>query len=134
MRYVLHFNPQATNLLGTAGKTIEFAKLRTPLKNKATTKVRISDSGKHAFTQRDKYGNRYGACVSASVAKEAGLKGKKRYVLEQSGKSEWFNLVPHSNIGKKTRRIEGAGLSVSVIEKKAKAPRTVSAHGDAAQA
>jgi hypothetical protein len=118
MRYILHFNPQATDLLTTGGKTIEFAKLRTPLKNGATTRVRTSAAGKHAFTPRDKYGNRYGACVSQGVAKEAGLKGRKRYVLEQSGKSEWYNLVPHSSIGKKTVRIDGAGLSVSVIEKR----------------
>ena len=134
MRYVLHFNPQATQLLGTDSSTIEFAKLAKPLQNGTTTKVRISDSGKHAFTPRDSYGNRYGACISQAVAKEAGLKGSQRYKLKESGKSGWFNLVPDSKIGKKVRRIDGAGLSVSVIEKKAKATRTVSAHGDAAQA
>ncbi len=118
MRYILHFNPEATTLLRSAdGSTIEFAKLRTPLKNGTITKVRISNLGAHQFTPRDSYGNRYGACVSLPVAKQAGLKARKRYMLEQSGKSDWFNLVPHSNIGKKTRRIEGAGLSVSVIEK-----------------
>lgn len=117
MRFVLHFNPEATSLLGTDGKTIEFTKLQKPLQNGATTRVRLSESGKHAFTPRDKHGNRYGACVSQAVAKEAGLKGRKRYTLQRSGKSEWFNLVPHSNIGKKVRRIDGAGLSVSVIER-----------------
>jgi hypothetical protein len=118
MRYILHFNPEATSLLRSAdGSTIEFAKLRTTLKNGATTKVRVSNAGAHQFTPRDSYGNRYGACVALAVAKEAGLKARKRYLLEQSGNSEWFNLVPHSNIGKKTRRIDGAGLSVSIIEK-----------------
>jgi len=117
MRYVLHFNPEATNLLGTDGGNIEFTKLPKPLKNGATTRVRLSESGKHKFTPRDKHGNRFGACISQGVAKEAGLKGKKRYTLERSGKSEWFNLIPHSNIGKKVRRIDGAGLSVSIIER-----------------
>ncbi len=32
MRYVLHFNPQATNLLGTEDKTIEFAEKTAALK------------------------------------------------------------------------------------------------------
>ncbi len=129
MRFILHFNPQATQLLGTDNSTIEFAKLTKPLQNGATTKVRISDSGKHAFTPRDSYGNRYGACISQAVAKEAGLKGRKRYTLHESGKSGWFNLVPHSNIGKKVRRIDGAGLSVSIIEKRP-ALRSVSLAGD----
>jgi hypothetical protein len=129
MRFILHFNPQATQLLGTDNSTIEFAKLAKPLQNGATTKVRISDSGKHAFTPRDSYGNRYGACISQTVAKEAGLKGRKRYTLQESGKSGWFNLVPHSNIGKKVRRIDGAGLSVSIIEKRPTL-RSVSLAGD----
>jgi hypothetical protein len=133
MRFILHFNPQATQLLGTDQSTIEFAKLAKPLQNGATTKVRISDSGKHAFTPRDSYGNRYGACISKAVAKEAGLKGRQRYTLHESGKSGWFNLVPHSAIGKKVRRIDGAGLSVSIIEKPIKVSRSDS-HGDSALA
>ena len=129
MRFILHFNPQATQLLGTEKSTIEFAKLNKPLQNGTTTKVRISDAGQHAFTPRDSYGNRYGACISQTVAKEAGLKGRRRYTLQESGKSGWFNLVPHSNIGKKVRRIDGAGLSVSIIEKRP-ALRSVSLAGD----
>lgn len=133
MRFILHFNPQATQLLGTDSTTIEFAKLAKPLQNGATTKVRISDFGKHAFTPRDSYGNRYGACISQAVAKEAGLKGRKRYTLQESGKSGWFNLIPHSNIGKKVRRIDGAGLSVSIIEKRP-ALRVVNSLGDSVPA
>ena len=117
MRYVLHFNPEATTLLGTSGGLIEFSKLRSPLKNGATTKVRVGVAGSHAFTPRDSYRTRYGAAVSETVAKEAGLKGRKRYKLEKSGNSGWFNLVPDSNIGKRTKRIDGAGVSVSIIER-----------------
>ena len=116
MRYVLHFNPEGTSLLGTDKGTIEFAKIPKALKNGATTKVRVSEGGSHKFTKRDEYGTRFGAAVSEGVAREAGLKGRKRYTLERAGKSEWFNLVPHSNIGKKTKRIDGAGVSVSIIE------------------
>ena len=117
MRYVLHFNPEGTTLLGTSGGTIEFAKLPRPLANGATTKVRVGTGGDHAFTPRDTYGTRYGAAVSETVAKAAGLKGRKRYTLAKSGNSGWFNLVPDSNIGKKTKRIDGPGVSVSIIER-----------------
>jgi hypothetical protein len=118
MRYVLHFNPAGTTLLGTDKNAIEFSKLPKALKNGAVTKVRLSDTGTHKFTPRDEYGTRYGAAVSESVARDAGLRGRKRYTLEQAGKSEWFNLVPHSSIGAKSKRIDGAGVSVSIIERK----------------
>lgn len=117
MRYVLHFNPQATSLLGATDSTIEFAKIAKPLKNGATTKVRVGTGGSHQFTARDEYNTRFGAAVSESVAREAGLRGRKRYTLERSGSSGWFNLVPHSNIGKKVQRIDGPGVSVSIIER-----------------
>lgn len=119
MRYVLHFNPEGTETLLRAGTgtTIEFAKLPKTLASGATTKVRVSGTGTNAFTPRDEYRTRYGAAVSESVAREAGLKGRKRYTLAKSGNSGWFNLVPDSNIGKKTKRIDGPGVSVSVIER-----------------
>jgi hypothetical protein len=117
MRYVLHFNPEGTSLLGTDGGSIEFAKLPKTLSSGATTKVRVGNAGKHAFTPRDEYGTRYGAAVSEAVARDAGLKGRKRYTLSRSGRSDWFNLVPESNIGKKAKRIDGPGVSVSVIER-----------------
>ena len=119
MRYVLHFNTEGSTVLNSAGTggTIEFAKLPKPLASGATTKVRVSGSGSHAFTPRDEYGNRYGAAISESVAREAGLKGRKRYTLVKSGNSGWYNLVPESNIGKKARRIDGPGVSVSIIER-----------------
>ena len=59
MRYVLHFNPDATELLGTSGDTIEFTKLPKALKNGAVTKVRVGTGGDHKWTARDQYGNRY---------------------------------------------------------------------------
>lgn len=119
MRYVLHFNPEGSTLLNTAGTggTIEFAKLPKPLASGATTKVRVSNNGSHAFTPRDEYGSRFGAAINETVAREAGLKGRKRYTLAKSGNSGWFNLVPDSTIGKKTKRIDGPGVSVSIIER-----------------
>ena len=115
MRYVLHFNPEGTNLVGN-GSTIEFAKLPKALASGATTKVRISEGGDIPFTARDTHETRYGATVSATVAKAAGLRGKQRYTLVAAGKSGWFNLVPHSRIsGGRARRIDGPGVSVSTI-------------------
>ncbi len=120
MRYVLNFNPEGTTLLLNAatGDTIEFAKLPKPLASGATTKVRVSSNGSHAFTSRDRETDtRYGAAISETTAREAGLKGRKRFSLVKSGNSGWFNLVPESNIGKKARRIDGPGVAVSVIER-----------------
>ncbi len=118
-RYVLHFNPEGSETLLNAGTggTIEFAKLPKALASGATTKVRVSSNGAHAFTPRDTHEVRYGAAVSEAVAREAGLKGRKRYTLVRSGNSGWFNMVPESNIGKKTKRIDGPGVSVSIIER-----------------
>jgi hypothetical protein len=117
MRLVLHFNPEGTALLGTKGDSIEFVKLPKVLNNGATTKVRVSNSGIIPFTARDETRNRYGAAVSETTAKTAGLRGRQRYTLQKSGSAGWFNLVPHSRIGKKSKRIGEAGVSVSVIER-----------------
>ena len=118
MRYVLHFNPEGTStLLSRNGDSLEFVKLSRALNNGATTKVRVSKNSDITFTQRDETGNRYGAAVSESTAKTAGLKGRQRYTLQKSGTVGWFNLVTHSRIGKKAVRIGEAGVSVSVIER-----------------
>lgn len=119
MRYVLHFNPEGTEALLNAGtgSTIEFAKLPKTLASGATTKVRVSGNGTHAFTARDEHNTRYGAAISETVARDAALKGRKRYSLVKSGNSGWFNLVPVSNIGKSAKRIDGPGVSVSIIER-----------------
>lgn len=118
MRYVLHFNPEGTQtLLSRKGDSLEFVKLPKALTNGATTKVRVSYSSDIPFTPRDDTGNRYGAAVSETVAKTAGLKGRQRYTLQKSGSAGFFNLVPHSRIGKKAKRIGEAGVSVSVIER-----------------
>ena len=114
MRYVLHFNPEGTSLLGKQGK-IEFVKLPKALKNGAVTKVRVSGTGDVPFTARDKHDTRYGCAISEGRAKDAGFRNRKlkRFKLQQSGSSGWFNLVPDSS---KTARIDGPGVSVSVIE------------------
>ncbi len=118
MRYVLHFNPEGTEtLLGKGGDSLEFVKLPKSLTSGATTKVRVSYTSDIPFTARDNTGNRYGAAVSETTAKTAGLKGRQRYTLQKSGSAGWFNLVPHSRIGKKAKRIGEAGVSVSVIER-----------------
>lgn len=118
MRYVLHFNPEGTTaLLSNNGDSLEFAKLPKALKNGATTKVRVSYLGETLFTARDDTGNRFGAAISEGTAKTAGLKGRQRYTLQRSGSVGWYNLVPHSRIGKKAKRIGEAGVSVSVIER-----------------
>ena len=118
MRYVLHFNPEGTALLSSkSGGSLEFVKLPKALKNGATTKVRVSNIGTVPFTPRDETLNRYGAAVSETTAKTAGLKGRQRYTLQKSGTVGWFNLVPHSRIGKVAKRIGEAGVSVSVIER-----------------
>lgn len=118
MRYVLNFNPEgSTTLLNGPEGLVEFKKLPKALKNGATTAVRLSDDGVHPLTPRDEVGNRLGTVVSERMAREAGLKGRKRYTLAPAGNQGWYNLVPHSNIGKKARRIDGPGVSVSIIER-----------------
>lgn len=118
MRYVLHFNPEGTDtLLSRNGNSLEFLKLPKALKNGASTKVRLTSTGAVPFTPRDETGNRYGAAVSESYAKLVSLKGRQRYTLQKSGSVGWYNLVPHSRIGKKPVRIGEAGVSVSVIER-----------------
>jgi hypothetical protein len=118
MRYVLHFNPEGTKtLLSGDGDSLEFVKLPKALTSGATTKVRLTRTGAVPFTPRDETGNRYGAAVSESYAKLVSLKGRQRYTLQKSGSAGFFNLVPHSRIGKKAKRIGEAGVSVSVIER-----------------
>lgn len=116
MRYVLHFNPEATGLLN--GDFLEIEKLPKPLKSGARARVRTVRSGEVPFTPRDATGSRFGAAVSRERARESGLSGSQRYVLERSGRSKWFNLVPHSKIRPgQPVRIDGPGVSVSIIER-----------------
>ena len=126
MRYMLNINPEgATALLDTInvvreGLHVEFRQPARPLANGAVTQVRLTD-GKTSllssvFRPRDKIGNRYRTTLNESEARRVGLRGKRRYSLQASGRSGWFWLVPHSNVGK-GRRIGGPGLTVSVYDK-----------------
>lgn len=120
MRYVLNFNPEGSiTLSGGYEGSVEFKKLPKALKSGAVTAVRFADNGNGVapLTPRDEVGNRLGTVINERVARDVGLKGRKRYTLERSGTQGWFNLVPHSNIGKKARRIDGPGVSVSLIER-----------------
>lgn len=131
MRYVLNFNPEGTeSLIKENGArrsddlTLVLKKNPVTLKNGATTKVKVlKGTGGRPFTPRgwDDFGltsSRFGTVISSDEAREFGVKGRKRYLLEKAGKTGWFNLVPHSNIVKgKAKRIEGPGLSVSIIER-----------------
>jgi len=120
MRYVLNFNPEGSATLSEGyNGSIEFKKLPKGLKSGAVTAVRFADSGNGVapLTPRDEVGNRLGTVINEKIAREVGLKGRKRYMLKQVGRSNWYNLIPHSNIGKKARRIDGPGVSVSIIER-----------------
>lgn len=126
MRYMLNVNPAgATALLETVDSTSEPLRIQfsTPAKlaHGAVAKVRlvqtnspIDDSG--VFSPRDNIGNRYRTTLNAQDARRFGLRGKTRYELRRSGRSDWFWLVPHSNVGK-GRRIDGPGITASIYDK-----------------
>lgn len=123
MRYVLNFNAEGTlTVSGDAPETrfLQLRKLPKKLKSGATTKVRVVTeevSGSSVpFTPRDQYNYRWGGTVNKDLALATGLRGRKRYVLEQAGNSDWYNLVPHSNIGKLSKKVDGPAVSVSIIE------------------
>ena len=128
MRYMLNINPLgASALLDTInvireGLRVEFRQPAKSLANGAVTQIRLIDNGgakanvTSVFRPRDNIGNRYRTTLNEVEARALGLRGKRRYELRRSGRSGWFWLVPHSNVGK-ARRIEGPGITVSVYDK-----------------
>ena len=124
MRYVLNFNAEGTSVVaGSEARDTNFLQLKKlpkRLKSGATTKVRVTADdavpGTVPFTARDTHNYRWGGTVNKELALSSGLRGRKRYTLEQAGSSEWYNLVPHSNIGKVSKKVEGPAVSVSIIE------------------
>lgn len=125
MRYMLNINPEgAQALLDTLDvyaprPNIQFRQPARGLANGAVTQVRLIDTdapNSSVFRPRDGIGNRYRTTLNETEARGLGLRGKKRYELRQSGRSGWFWLVPHSNVGK-GKKIGGPGLTVSVYDK-----------------
>ncbi len=125
MRYMLNINPAgATALLDTIPTTdelhIEFRQPAKGLANGAVTQVRLTEGRSSllsgVFRPRDSIGNRYRTTLNSDTARRLGLKGKRRYELRAAGRSGWFWLVPHSNVGK-GRKIGGPGLTVSIYDK-----------------
>lgn len=127
MRYMLNINPDgASALLDTISYIavddalrVQFRQPARGLANGAVTQVRLVDSdapNTSVFRPRDSIGNRYRTTLNETEARGLGLRGKKRYELRQSGRSGWFWLVPHSNVGK-GKKIGGPGLTVSVYDK-----------------
>ena len=126
MRYMLNINPEgASALLDTLGNGdtdqlhVQFRQPARPLSNGAMTQVRLVEEGgsdTSVFRPRDKIGNRYRTTLNEREARGLGLRGKKRYELQRSGRSGWFWLVPHSNVGR-GRKIGGPGITVSIYDK-----------------
>ena len=126
MRYMLNINPQgATALFDSLGDSdtdvlhLQFRQPSRGLANGAVTQVRLVESNgpdTSVFRPRDRIGNRYRTTLNEREARTLGLRGKKRYELQRSGRSGWFWLVPHSNVGR-GRKIGGPGITVSIYDK-----------------
>lgn len=127
MRYMLNVNPTgASALLDTledividSDLRVQFRQPSKGLANGAVTQVRLVDSdgaNTSVFRPRDGIGNRYRTTLNEREGRTLGLRGKKRYELKAAGRSGWFWLVPHSNVGK-GRKIGGPGITVSIYDK-----------------
>jgi hypothetical protein len=118
MRYVLHFNPHASDLLDS--DYIQLERLDKNLKSGATVRVRGLDTpveGTIPFTPREKGSTRFGSVINEKKAREVGIKGRQRYILETSEKLGWYYLVPHSRVGKKARKLDVPAVSISIFDR-----------------
>ena len=93
MRYILNFNQQAAQLLGTKNTALNLTSGST--KRRGSYVLVSADTGSGpAFSPASPDSERYKTRISAEEAFELGLKGAKRYTLERRGNSERFYLEP----------------------------------------
>jgi len=121
MRYVVNFNAQATELLGTATDRVEFLPA-TNARLKANTVIKPASEDGVAFSPEKPNTDslRRKVRLSETAARTAGLRGSHRYTLVRRGKGEAFYLVPHSQVrSSKGRRIDEPSITISITERAA---------------
>ncbi len=117
MRYILNFNREAAELIGTDNTAIELSNASNKRLG-ANILVRGTDGETPAFSPKGDGSSIFKTRLSESTARTVGLRGSQRYTLVRRGQSESFYLVPHSQVRRSVRRpIDGPAVTVSLTER-----------------